>query len=82
MTGTDRAMLYSVGLMTGLRASELKSLTPESFDLASEPPTLTVEACYSKHRRKDVLPLHPDLVPRLRTWLADRFGGKPTLRPS
>jgi len=76
MTGTDRAILYSVGLMTGLRASELKSLTPESFDLASEPPTLTVEACYSKHRRKDLLPLHPDLVPRLRTWLADRFGAQ------
>jgi len=72
ISGEDRAMLYRVAMTTGLRASELKSLTPESFDFASEPPTLTVEACYSKHRRKDVLPLHSDLVPRLRTWLAKR----------
>lgn len=31
---------------------------------------MTLEAAYSKHRRKDVLPLHPDLVPRLREWLS------------
>jgi integrase len=72
MSGPDRAMLYGVGLMTGLRASELKSLSPESFDLAGDPATVTVEAAYSKHRRKDVLPLHPDLVARLRVWLAKR----------
>jgi integrase len=72
LPGEDRAMLYRTALMTGLRASELKSLTPASFDLASDPPTVTVEACYSKHRRKDVLPLHPDMVPRLSTWLSKR----------
>src|SRR5271155_3997636 len=57
-------------MMTGLRAGELRSLTPDSFNLTSQSPTVTVEACYSKHRRKDVLPLHPDMVPRLRQWLA------------
>jgi integrase len=72
ISGEDRAMLYRVALTTGLRASELKSLTPESFDLAGSPPTVTVEACHSKHRREDVLPLHPDIVPRLRRWLAKR----------
>jgi len=31
---------------------------------------VTVEAACSKHRRKDVLPLHPELVSLLREWLA------------
>jgi hypothetical protein len=31
---------------------------------------VTVEAACSKHRRKDVLPLHPELVDLLREWLA------------
>ena len=30
---------------------------------------MTVEAACSKHRRKDVLPLHPELVGMLRQWL-------------
>ncbi len=58
--------------MTGLRAGELASLTPASFDLAADMPTVTLEAAYSKHRREDVLPLHPDLAARLRQWLSER----------
>jgi integrase len=71
ISGRDRAMPYRVALTTGFRASELKSLTPESFDSASDPPTVTIEARYSKHRREDVLPLHPEMVPRLQDWLGD-----------
>ena len=72
LDGSTRAMLYRVAAMTGLRASELASLTPASFDLAADVPTVTLEAAYSKHRRKDVLPLHPDLANRLRQWLTER----------
>jgi len=72
LDGATRAMLYRLATMTGLRASELASLTPASFDLAADPPTVTIAAGYSKHRRKDVLPLHPDLAARLRQWLSDR----------
>lgn len=64
----DRAMLYRVALFTGLRASELASLRPSSFDLVAQ--TVTVEAAYSKRRRKDVLPLHDHLVSILKPWLA------------
>jgi integrase len=77
MCGDDRAMLYAVAEYTGLRASELASLTPESFDLEANPPTVVVEAAYSKHRRKDVLPLHPSLVALLREWLLERPAGQP-----
>ena len=75
LTGQDRAMLYTVAAYTGLRASELASLTPGSFRLDETPPTVTVLAGYSKHRRQDVLPLHPSLVESLRPWLAAKKSG-------
>ncbi|MFM9961558.1 MAG: hypothetical protein ACKV2Q_10065 [Planctomycetaceae bacterium] len=37
-------MLYRLAAMTGLRVSEPASLTPTSFDLAADPPTVTLEA--------------------------------------
>ncbi|MBX9791378.1 MAG: site-specific integrase, partial [Pirellulales bacterium] len=67
--GEQRARIYFVSYMTGLRKKELASLTPRSFDLDAATPTVTVEAACSKHRRKDVLPLHPELVAKLRVWL-------------
>ena len=73
MAGPDRAALYLTAAMTGLRASELASLTPESFSLAADQPLVTVRAAYAKNRRSDSLPLHPSLVPVLAEWLA----GKP-----
>ena len=72
LDGSTRAMLYRLAAMTGLRASELASLTPASFDLAADPPTVTLEAGFSKHPREDFLPLHPDLATRLRQWLSER----------
>lgn len=77
MAGKDRAMLYAVAAYTGLRASELASLTIDSFDLEDEPQTVTVQAAYSKHRRQDVLPLHRSLVDLLQPWLAEKPSGKP-----
>ena len=44
MPGPDRAMAYRVALRTGFRARELRSLTPASFDLEADPPTVTVTA--------------------------------------
>ena len=67
--GPLRAQVYLLSYLTGLRRKELASLTPRSFDLNSDPPKLTVEAACSKHRRQDVLPLHPELVELLHTWL-------------
>ena len=69
--GETRARIYSLSYLTGMRRSELASLAPSSFDLDAEQPTVTIQATISKHRRTDVLPLHPDLVPMLRGWLAE-----------
>ena len=56
--------------MTGLRASELASLTPQSFKFIGTLQTVTISAKDSKHRREDVLPLHPELGNELQEWLS------------
>ncbi|QDV19486.1 Tyrosine recombinase XerC [Gimesia panareensis] len=68
----DRTMLYALAIGTGLRAAELASLTVSSIDLKTN--TITLNAAYSKHRREDVLPLHPSLVERLTVWIKGRRG--------
>ena len=72
LPGPDRAMVYRLALGTGFRAKELRSLTPKSFNLDGDPPTVTVGAAYSKHRREDTQPIRPDLAALLRPWLADK----------
>jgi integrase len=76
MSGTDRAMLYRVALGTGFRASELASLTPESFNLDPKQPTITVQAAHSKHRREDVQPIARQLATVLKPWIADKAAGE------
>ncbi len=53
------------------------SLTPRSFDLKAERPTMTVEAACSKHRRRNVLPLHPELAELLPSWMHERAPDEP-----
>jgi integrase len=77
LTGQDRVMVYSTALNTGLRASELGSLSPQSFDLDADPPMVTVEAAYSKHRRKDEQPIRPDVAAVLRNYLRTRPADAP-----
>ena len=77
MAGVDRAMLYRVALGTGFRASELRSLTPGSFALGANPPTITVLGGYSKRRREDVQPIRSDLADMLQPWLDGKVKGVP-----
>ena len=70
-SGTQRAMIYTLSFMTGLRRGEIASLTSRSFNLEGTPATVTIEARNSKHRKLDVLPLHPELVTMLRDWLKE-----------
>ncbi len=65
-----RARAYLFSYLTGLRKQEMASLTATSFRLDETPAIVTVAAKSSKHRRKDVLPLHPKLVVMLRGWLS------------
>jgi integrase/recombinase XerD len=72
MTGYERSMLYKAALASGLRASELKTLTVDSCDLDSESPTLTVKACYSKHRREDIQPILKSFAKELKAFIDGR----------
>ncbi|GMV23996.1 MAG: hypothetical protein AMXMBFR58_00270 [Phycisphaerae bacterium] len=76
MTGFERAMLYRVAIETGLRANEIRSLTTASFALDTDPPTVTVSAAYSKHRREDVLPIRPALARDLTAYFDGAEKGK------
>ena len=80
MSGPERAILYQLAVGTGFRANELRSLTPESFDLDADPPVVTIEAAYSKHRRRDEQPIRRDLADLLRPWLKGRPAGEPVFR--
>lgn len=70
--GPDRAMMYILAAWTGYRKGEIGSLTKRSLRLEDDPPTVTVAAAYSKRKRADTQVLHPDVVARLRTWLATK----------
>ena len=77
LSGPDRATLYRLAVGTGFRVNELRSLTPESFRLDSDPPSVVVSAAYSKRRRDDDQPIRHDLASALRPWLT----GKPPALP-
>jgi integrase len=76
LAGPARALLYATAASTGLRASELASLTPASFSL-SESPTVRCRAAYTKNGQDALLPLPPSLVAPLRAFLADKRADKP-----
>jgi len=75
ISGPDRAMMYVLAAWTGFRKGEVGSLTPRSFRLDDDPPTATVAACYSKRKRQDTQILHPEVVRRLKKWLATKAVG-------
>ncbi len=77
LTGTDRHALYMAAAGTGLRASELASLTPASFDLVAKPPVVRVQAADTKNRKEAELPLTAEVAAVLRRYIA----GKPADAP-
>jgi integrase/recombinase XerC len=76
LAGEDRAALYAMALGTGLRLSELLSLTPEDLRLDSDPPTIRCRAQFTKNRREAVQPIRPELADYLRPWVASKAPGK------
>jgi site-specific recombinase XerD len=77
LSGTDRAILYALALGTGFRAEELRTLTPERFNLDSDTPTVVGKSRYTKNRQEAVQPLAQSLAERLRPWLATKAPGRP-----
>ena len=75
LTGTQRYFLYLTACATGFRASELASMTPESFDLDAEPPTATAEAGCTKNKQTARQPLPRDMAEALRPFLTGKPAG-------
>lgn len=75
LTAGDRVMLYMLAYSTGLRSSELASLTPASFDL--EGGTVTVQAGYTKNRTLVVQPIPQVFLPMVAAWLEGKPAGCP-----
>ncbi len=76
LSGEDRSMLYLLAASTGLRASELASLTPESFELDDASPAVRCLAGYTKNGREALQPLRRDVAKALRPWLAAKLTGE------
>ena len=70
--GLERKLLYATLIYTGLRKSELASITVGQVFLDHEIPHIVLKAKDEKARRGATLPLHPELVPHLRKWLQCR----------
>ncbi len=62
----ERSIVYHVAAYTGLRRSELKSITWNDINLEGEFPYIVVRDCISKNKITQSVPLHPDLVTRLK----------------
>ncbi len=76
LSGEDRFHLYATACGTGFRASALASLTPESFDLGGNTPTVTLAARHAKNRKTKVQPLPPDVADLLRAYLREKPAGQ------
>lgn len=76
-SGEERALIYKLSALTGLRRSEIASLTKSSFRFETPVKTVTVKAAFSKHRREDTLPLPDELIPELEDYLLDQGEDEP-----
>jgi integrase len=77
LSAPARAASYALAFASGLRRNEIRTLTAASFALSAEPPTVKVEAGYSKHRRQDVQPLPADVATILSDFLATADAERP-----
>jgi len=66
--GEERAVIYEVAALTGLRLNELTTLEWRHVDFDKAPATITIAAEYSKSRRVDTILLHEAVSDQLMDW--------------
>ena len=71
--GRQRALVYKVLVLTGLRKAELDSLTVAQLVLEGPVPFLELEPPDEKNREGSGIPLRGDLLEDLRRWLSHRL---------
>ncbi len=80
MSGPDRAALYLTAMATGYRREELASLTPESFRLDGDAPSVVVAAADTKNGRGAAQPIRRDVAALLAPFVAGREPGVPVFQ--
>jgi len=71
--GRERALLYKVLVLTGLRKGELASLTVGQCELVGATPHIALNAADEKNREGNTIPLRVDLAADLSRHLAGRL---------
>jgi integrase len=69
--GWERALIYKMLLLTGLRRNELASLTVGQLELNRPMPFVVLHAADEKNRQGSTIPLRADLANDLTLWLSD-----------
>ncbi|MCH7686952.1 MAG: hypothetical protein IH899_09765, partial [Planctomycetes bacterium] len=72
--GRERALIYKTYLLTGLRKSELSSITVGQVYVGEPMPYLDLAAADEKNREGSQIPLRSDLVAELSQWIAEKKG--------
>ncbi len=67
-TGKDRAMLYLLAGNTGLRRSELLSLTWKDMKIDGDKPVVIVDGTRTKNRKEAAQPIPQDVADAFNSW--------------
>src|SRR6516165_10052331 len=70
LLGRERALIYKTLVLTGLRKSELASLTVTQMQLDGPVPHVELDAADEKNRQGNGVVIRADLADDLRHWLA------------
>jgi integrase len=76
----ERVLLYAVAIQTGLRSSELRSLTRGRLFLDQKQPFITCEAGSTKNRKSARQYIQPDLAKELQVFLATKPASGPIFK--
>ncbi|WP_231691244.1 site-specific integrase [Aureliella helgolandensis] len=69
--GNERALIYKVAVLTGLRLNELRTLTVGDLSFG-DVPFVRLRSTNEKNRRGSTLPLRSDLAAELFQWTKDK----------
>lgn len=71
LRGRERALIYEVLIITGLRWGELKQICTCDIEFDSRYPHIRVSAKVSKNKKDATVPLSPVLADKLANWIKD-----------
>jgi integrase len=74
LLGRERALIYKTLVLSGLRKSELESLTVAQLNLDGPAPYAALDAADEKNREGNAVPLRPDLAADLQAWACRQAG--------